>query len=66
VLAGIENGDFCGEVFGLEDDGGRKVGQRSAVRYIPLGFLAWVDLPNKALSPLLRMSAKSWLPPVCS
>ena len=30
------------------------------------GFMAWVDLPKRAWSPLLRMRPKSSLPPVCS
>ena len=29
-------------------------------------FMACVDCPNRAWSPLLRMRAKSWFPPVCS
>ena len=38
VLAGVENCDFGGKIFGLEDDGRRKVGQRTIVRDLPLGF----------------------------
>ena len=38
VLPGIEDGDFSRKVFGLQDDGGREVGQWPGVGYLPLRF----------------------------
>lgn len=66
MVVGVEDGDFRGKVSGLEQNCGRKVGQWSAFGHFPRAFMARVLLPNKAWSPLLRMSGKSWLPPVCS
>lgn len=36
MFAGVEDGDFGGEVLCLEDDGRRKVGQRAVVGDFPL------------------------------
>ena len=38
VCTGVVDGDFSGEVLGLEDDGGREVRQRATVGHLPLGF----------------------------
>ena len=38
VFAGVVDGDFGGEVLGLEDDGGGEVRQRAFVRDAPLRF----------------------------
>ena len=38
MLAGVEDGDFSREVFGLEQNRGRKVGQWAGVGHFPLGF----------------------------
>ena len=61
-----EDGDFRCEVFGLEDDRWREICKCSTSGTIYCALIAWVGLPNRAKSPLLRMRAKSWLPPVCS
>lgn len=38
MVAGVEDGDFRGEVFGLEQNCGGKVGQWAALGHFPLGF----------------------------
>jgi hypothetical protein len=38
VLEGVEDGDFRGEVFGLEQNCGRKIGQWAAFGHFPLRF----------------------------
>lgn len=38
VFTGIEDRDLGGEVFGLQNDGGRKISQRSAIWHLPLRF----------------------------
>ena len=37
-MAGVEDRDFGGEVLGLENDGGREVGEGAVVRHFPSGF----------------------------
>lgn len=36
ILSSVEDSDFGGKVFGLEDDGGSEIGQGSAVRNFPV------------------------------
>ena len=49
VFAGVVNGDFGGEIFRFEDDGGSEVGEGAIVGHAPLGFHGLGAFPEEGL-----------------
>ena len=58
VLAGVEDRDFGCEVFGLEQNGGRKVGQWAAVGHFPLGFHGLGTFAKQGMVPFAADESK--------
>jgi len=58
VLPSVEDGDFRGEILGLEDDGRGEVGQRAVVRHLPLRLHGLCGLAEQGVIALAADQCK--------
>lgn len=61
MLTRVVDGDFRGEIFGLENDGGREIGQRPGLGHIPLGFHGLSGLTKEGMIAFGADECEVWL-----